>query len=152
MAAPWTAGLYLMEVPYPLLFGATGAALRYIPYLGPFRRGGPADRGQPGGASRMGGPPRVAGFFLALELFTNMVLETVLYADAAGVSNVALLVAVAFWTWLWGPIGLLLSIPLTVCVVVRGPARAGARVLSRLMSDAPTATGPELHPARSVAS
>ena len=57
---------------------------------------------------------------LALELFTNLVLETVLYAGAAGVSQVALLVAVAFWTWLWGPMGLLMATPLTVCLVVLG--------------------------------
>ncbi len=63
-------------------------------------------------------PLEVAGFFVALELFTNLVLETVLYAGAAGVSQVALLVAIAFWTWLWGPLGLVLATPLTVCLVV----------------------------------
>ena len=98
----------------------------------------------------MEGPLWVAGFFLALELFTNMVLETVLFADAAGVSNVALLVAVAFWTWIWGPIGLLLSIPLTVCVVVVGRHVPGLEFLSRLMTDAEAPAGPELRPARSA--
>ena len=52
--------------------------------------------------------------FVAVELFTNLVLETVLYAGAAGVSQVALLIAVAAWTWLWGSMGLLLATPLTV--------------------------------------
>ena len=58
--------------------------------------------------------------FVVLELFTNMVLETGLYAGAAGVSQVALLVSLAFWTWLWGPLGLLMATPLTVCLVVLG--------------------------------
>ena len=69
-----------------------------------------------------------------------MVLETVLYADAAGVSQVALLIAVAFWTWLWGPIGLLLATPLTVCVVVVGRHMPGLDFLSMLMADAPALT------------
>jgi methylmalonyl-CoA mutase cobalamin-binding subunit len=53
-----------------------------------------------------------------LELFTSTVLEVLLYARSAGVSEVALLVALAFWTWAWGPIGLLVATPLTVCLVV----------------------------------
>ncbi|HEY7057643.1 MAG TPA: AI-2E family transporter, partial [Vicinamibacterales bacterium] len=101
-------GLYLFGVPYALFFGATGAALRFIPYIGPIgAAAGPlflALAALPGWK----GPIEVAGFFVALELFTNLVLETVLYAGAAGVSQVALLVAVAFWTWLWGPLGLVL--------------------------------------------
>ena len=68
------------------------------------------------------------GLFVVLELFTNLVLETVLYAGAAGVSQVALLVSVAFWTWLWGPLGLLMATPLTVCLVVLGKHVPGPRV------------------------
>ena len=51
-------------------------------------------------------------------LFTSAVLEVLLYARSAGVSEVGLLVAIAFWAWVWGPIGLLLATPLTVCLVV----------------------------------
>jgi hypothetical protein len=77
------------------------------------------------------------GLFVALELFTNLVLETVLYAGAAGVSQVALLVAVAAWTWLWGSMGLLLATPLTVCLVVLGKHVPGLDFLSTLMADSP---------------
>ena len=78
-------------------------------------------------------PPSRAGpvrsgwwaLFVVLELFTNLVLETVLYAGAAGVSQVALLVSLAFWTWLWGPLGLLMATPLTVCLVVLGKHVSG---------------------------
>jgi hypothetical protein len=79
----------------------------------------------------------VIGLFVVLELFTNMVLETVLYAGAAGVSQVALLVSVAFWTWLWGPLGLLMATPLTVCLVVLGKHVPGLEFVGTLMADTP---------------
>ena len=118
-----------------LFFGATGAALRFIPYLGPVgAAAGPillALAALPGWTR----PLEVAGFFVALELFTNLVLETVLYAGAAGISQVALLVAIAFWTWLWGPLGLVLSTPLTVCLVVMSKHVPGLGFIDLLMSD-----------------
>jgi predicted PurR-regulated permease PerM len=52
-----------------------------------------------------------SGLFVGLELVTNSVLEPLLYGHSTGISQVALLVAVLFWTWLWGPVGLLLSTP-----------------------------------------
>jgi predicted transcriptional regulator len=79
---------------------------------------------------------------VVLELFTNLVLETVLYAGAAGVSQVALLVSVAFWTWLWGPLGLLMATPLTVCLVVLGKNVPGLEFVGTLMADTP-ALAPE---------
>ena len=80
--------------------------------------------------------------FVVLELFTNLVLETVLYAGAAGVSQVALLMSVAFWTWLWGPLGLLMATPLTVCLVVLGKHVPGLEFVGTLMADTP-ALAPE---------
>lgn len=134
------AGLYLLGVPYPLFWGATGAALRFIPYVGPIiAAGGPillALAALPGWTV----PLEVVAFYVALELFTNLVLETVLYADAAGVSQVALLVAVAFWTWLWGPLGLMMATPLTVCIIVIGKHVRGLEFLGTLLSDAPALT------------
>ena len=88
------------------------------------------------------GPLWVMGLFVVLELFTNLVLETVLYAGAAGVSQVALLVSVAFWTWLWGPLGLLMATPLTVCLVVLGKHVPGLEFVGMLMADTP-ALAPE---------
>jgi hypothetical protein len=124
-------------VPYPLLWAALGAALRFIPYLGPVAAAaGPiliSLAALPGWTR----PLSVVGLFVVAELFTNLVLETVLYAGAAGVSQVALLVAVAAWTWLWGSMGLLLATPLTVCLVVLGKHVAGLEFLSTLMADSP---------------
>ena len=82
------------------------------------------------------------GLFVVLELFTNLVLETALYAGAAGVSQVALLISVAFWTWLWGPLGLLMATPLTVCLVVLGKHVPGLAFVGTLMADTP-ALAPE---------
>ena len=80
-------------------------------------------------------PWLVTGLFVGLELFTNLVVEPYFYAGAAGVSQVGLLVAVAFWTWLWGPLGLLLATPLTVCIVVIGKYVPGFEFLATLLSD-----------------
>jgi len=130
-------GLYLLDVPYPLLWGCFGAIARFIPYLGPLlASAGPlgiAFAALPGWS----GLAWVAAYLGVLELITNFVLETVLYAGAAGVSQVALLVAVAFWTWLWGPLGLLMATPLTVCLVVMGKHVRGLEFVATLMSDTP---------------
>jgi predicted PurR-regulated permease PerM len=134
------AGLWLIGVPYFLLWAALAAALRFIPYVGPLVAAvaplAVALAALPGWTR----PVYVALLFVALELVTNIVLETVLYAGAAGVSQVGLLVSVAFWTWLWGPMGLLLATPLTVCVVVLGKYVSGLEFLATLMSDRPTMT------------
>jgi len=135
-------GLYLLGVPYPLVWGALGAALRYIPYVGPAIGAGAPILASLAALPGWTGPLSVMGMFVVLELFTNLVLETVLYAGAAGVSQVALLVSVAFWTWLWGPLGLLMATPLTVCVVVLGRHVPGLSSLGTLMADTP-ALAPE---------
>jgi len=130
-------GLYLIGVPYPLLWAVLGAALRFIPYVGPIIGAGApiviALAALPGWTK----PLWTMAMFIGVELFTNLVLETVLYAGAAGVSQVALLIAVAFWTWLWGPMGLLMATPLTVCLVVLGKHVPGLEFLSTLMADLP---------------
>ena len=100
-------GLYFLGVPYPLVWAALGAALRFIPYLGPVLGAGAPILVSLAALQGWAGPLGVVALFVVLELFTNLVLETVLYAGAAGVSQVALLMSVAFWTWLWGPLGLL---------------------------------------------
>ena len=133
-------GLFLVGTPYPILWASLGAALRFIPYLGPWIAAGAPTlitlAALPGWTPTMW----VGGMFIVVELFTNLVLETVLYAGVAGVTQTALLIAVAFWTWLWGPLGLLLATPLTVCVVVLGKHVAGLRAMSTFMSDEPPLT------------
>ena len=137
------AGLYLLGVPYALLWGVAGAALRFVPYFGPLVAAAApiliSLATSPGWERPLG----VVGFFVALELFTNFVLETALYAGSAGVSQVALLVSVAFWTWLWGLPGLLIAMPLTVCLAVLGKHVRGLEFVSTLLADTP-ALSPEM--------
>jgi len=130
-------GLWWIGVPYPLLWAALAAALRFIPYLGPIAAAAGPILISLAALSGWTKPLLVVGLFLVLELFTNLVLETVLYAGAAGVSQVALLVAVGTWTWLWGSMGLLLATPLTVCLVVLGKHVPGFEFLSTLIADSP---------------
>jgi len=137
-------GLMVIGVPYALLWAVLAGALRFIPYVGPFIGAGApivvSLAVLPGWAPGL----YVVALFILLELFTNLVLETYLYAGAAGVSQVALLIAVAFWSWLWGPIGLLLATPLTVCLVVLGKHVSGFSAIATLMADAP-ALEPPVH-------
>jgi predicted PurR-regulated permease PerM len=135
-------GLYVLGVPYPLVWAALGAALRFIPYIGPVLGAGAPILVSLAALEGWAGPLWVMGLFVVLELFTNLVLETVLYAGAAGVSQVALLASLAFWTWLWGPLGLLLATPLTVCLVVLGKHVPGLEFVGMLMADTP-ALAPE---------
>jgi predicted PurR-regulated permease PerM len=135
-------GLYFFGVPYPLVWAALGAALRFIPYIGPLLGAGAPILVSLAALQGWVRPLGVVSFFVVLELITNLVLETVLYAGAAGVSQVALLASVAFWTWLWGPLGLLMATPLTVCFVVLGKHVPGLEFVGTLMADIP-ALAPE---------
>ena len=135
-------GLYALGVPYPLVWATLGAALRFIPYVGPVIGAGAPILVSLAALPGWWGPLWVVSLFVVLELFTNLVLETVLYAGAAGVSQVALLVSLAFWTWLWGPLGLLMATPLTVCLVVLGKHLPGLEFVGLLMADTP-ALAPE---------
>jgi AI-2E family transporter len=133
-------GLFLIGVPYALLWATLSATLRFIPYVGPW-----IGAAMPVVVSVAAFPGWdktlwVVGLYAGLELLTNLVLETLLYAGAAGVSQVALLVAVAFWTWLWGPLGLLMATPLTVCLVVLGKHVPGVEFVATLMADTPALT------------
>ncbi len=130
-------GLYVLGVPYPLVWGALGAVLRFIPYVGPVLGAGAPILVSLAATDGWTVPVYVISLFVVLELFTNLVLETVLYAGAAGVSPVALLVSVAFWTWLWGPLGLLMATPLTVCLVVLGKHVPGLEAVGTLLADKP---------------
>ena len=113
-------GLYLIGVPSAILWGILATALRFIPYIGPW-----IAAAMPIGLSLAIStgwvtPLLTVGLFVVLELFSNNVLEPWLYGKHTGVSAVAVLVAAVFWLWLWGPVGLLLATPLTVCLLVIG--------------------------------
>jgi predicted PurR-regulated permease PerM len=129
--------LHLIGVPYAALWGFFAAVLRFIPYVGPFAAAIMPTVLSLAAFQGWLWPMLVVGIFVALELGCNMVLEPLLYAESAGVSEVGLLVAVAFWTWLWGPIGLVLATPLTVCVVVFAKYVPRMNFIGVLMSEEP---------------
>jgi predicted PurR-regulated permease PerM len=113
-------GLSILGLPNAALWGGMAAALRFIPYLGvaasavlPLALAFAVD---PGWSMLFW----TAGLFVALELVVGNLVEPWLYGPSTGLSAVALIVSVIFWTWLWGTIGLLLATPLTVCIAVIG--------------------------------
>jgi predicted PurR-regulated permease PerM len=113
-------GLYLIGVPNSILWGIFSATLRFIPYLGPWLAAVmPIALSMAVSTGWMATILTVL-LFVLLELFNNNLLEPWLYGKNTGVSPVAVILAAVFWAWLWGPMGLLLATPLTVCVLVVG--------------------------------
>ena len=113
-------GFFLIGAPYAMLWGFLAAVLRFIPYAGPTIAAVLPSALSLAVFPGWGQPLLVIGLILLLELASNMIMEPLLYGQSAGVSEVALLVAVAFWTWLWGAVGLILATPVTVCIGVLG--------------------------------
>jgi predicted PurR-regulated permease PerM/methylmalonyl-CoA mutase cobalamin-binding subunit len=117
---PFGIALYFIGIPNAALFGLLGMVLRFIPYAGVW-----VALAMPAvlafAISDTWTPVLwTVGTFFVLETLLAYVVEPWLYGKSAGLSPIAIILAVVFWTWLWGPIGLLLATPLTVCVSVLG--------------------------------
>jgi len=137
-------GLYLIGIPHALLWGALGALLRLIPYVGTL--------------IAVAFPVAVAlavfpgwmhallsfAVFLVLELILANILEPWLYGAQTGISSLAILVAAVFWAMLWGSVGLILSTPLTVCLMLVGRYVPQLDFLEVLLGDEPVLK-PEEH-------
>jgi predicted PurR-regulated permease PerM len=130
-------GLYFIGVPNSVLWGALSMALRFVPYVGIWVAAALPTMLSFAIFDDLTRPAIVIAMFVGLELFSYLVLEPWLYGSRTGVSPIALLVAAAFWTWLWGPIGLLLAIPITVLLVVMGKHIPQLGFLHVLMGDQP---------------
>jgi predicted PurR-regulated permease PerM len=130
-------GLTLIGLPNALLWGFLAAILKFIPYLGPWV------------AAALPVAQSMAVFgdwrhmlltillFALIELVTSNAIEPWLYGASTGVTPMALIVAAVFWTWLWGWVGLMLSTPLTVCLVVMGKYLPQLEFLNVLLGDEP---------------
>ncbi|WP_434623061.1 AI-2E family transporter [Azospirillum sp. B2RO_4] len=134
---PIGVGLWLLGVPNPLLWGLLATALRFIPFLGPVIASAfpillsfAVDTGWTL-------PLLCIALFVAVELFSNNVVEPWLYGTATGLSSLAIIVAAVVWTTLWGPVGLLLATPLTVCLVVLGRHVPQLHFLEVMLGDRP---------------
>jgi predicted PurR-regulated permease PerM len=131
------AGLLVIGVPNPGLWGILAALLRFVPYIGaPIAAIFPialAIAVDPGWSMLLW----TLGLFLGAELIIGQLIEPLLFGHSTGLSALAIVVAAVFWTWLWGPVGLLLSTPLTVCLVVLGRHVESLQFLNVLLSDEP---------------
>jgi predicted PurR-regulated permease PerM len=119
-AIPVGIGLWVIGVPNAPLWALLALVLRFVPYIGPVIATifplALALAVDPGWTMVLW----TVALFVVLELVSNNVVEPWLYGSRTGLSPLAIIVSAIFWTWLWGPLGLLLSTPLTVCLVVLG--------------------------------
>jgi predicted PurR-regulated permease PerM len=133
-------GLFLIGVPYALLFGVLAGVLRFVPYVGVWVAGGSAALVSLAVFDGWREPLMVLALFALVELTIYLVIEPLVYSHSAGVSPLALLITLAFWTWLWGPIGLILGTPLTVCLVALGRHIPEMQFIVVLFGDEPVVT------------
>ena len=132
---PVAVGLYFIGVPNAMLWGAFAIVLRFIPYIGPWVAAAFPIALSLATSPGWMAPVLTIGLFVVLEILSNNVMEPWLYGSSTGISPIALIVAAVFWTWLWGPIGLVLATPLTVCLVVMGRHVPRLNFLSVVLSD-----------------
>jgi len=130
-------GLWFIGIPSPFLWGFLAAVLRFIPYVGPWIAAILPIALSLAAYEGWSRPVATIGLFVVLELVSNNIIEPWLYGQGTGVSTVGIIVAALFWTWLWGPLGLVLSLPITVCVTVLGRYTPGLKFVTVLLSDEP---------------
>jgi len=130
-------GLFLIGIPYPALWGFLAAVLRFVPFVGTLLAtllpAMLAFAQYPGWWQTLA----TIGLFLGLDALAAYLVEPVVIGSKTGVSSIAMLVSAIFWAWLWGPVGLVLSTPMTVCLAVLGKHVARLEFLSVLLSDEP---------------
>ena len=130
-------GLSAIGVPSPAVWGVLSGILRFVPYVGSvlaaFGPLGLAAAMDPGWSKAA----YVALLYLVVEPLTGYVVEPLLYGHSTGLSPVSVIIAAVFWTWIWGPIGLILSTPLTLCLVVLGRHAKPLEFFDVLLGDRP---------------
>jgi predicted PurR-regulated permease PerM len=136
-------GLAAIGVPNALLWGTLTAVLRFVPYVGVWLAALLAAllaaAVTPGWSLML----LTIGLFAAVEIIVSQLVEPQLYGHATGLSPLAVVVAAIFWSWLWGPMGLVLSTPLTLCLVVAGRHVRSLSLLEILLGDTPALTMPQ---------
>jgi predicted PurR-regulated permease PerM len=136
-------GLWLIGVPYPLLWGMMATVLRFAPFIGPVLAAVLPIALSIAVAAGWSMLLWTAALFIVLELISNNIVEPWLYGSQTGLSPIAIILAAIIWTWLWGPMGLLLSTPLTVCLVVLGRHVPQFAFLNVLLGSEPALTPEE---------
>jgi hypothetical protein len=131
------AGLALIGVPGAVLWGALAAALRFLPYFGPWIAAALPILVSIAAFHGWTQPLYTLGLLVGLELITNNVLEPWLYGGSVGLSPFGVVFSAVFWTWLWGIPGLIIATPLTACLVVAGRYVHTLRYFHVLLGDQP---------------
>lgn len=144
-------GLFAIGIPTAALWGILAGILRFVPYIGaligaalPIAVAAAVD---PGWTMLI----QTALLFVLVEPIVGHFLEPMVYGRSTGLSPVALVLAATFWTWLWGPIGLVLATPITVCLVVLGRHVKGLAFIEVLLGDRPVLTPDQLFYQRTLA-
>ena len=138
-----TLALWLIGIPSPIVWGVLAGLMRFVPFIGsyiaaafPILLAAAAD---PGWSTIL----ITAALFLASELTMGQVIEPLVFGRGTGVSPLAVIVSTVFWTWIWGPLGLLLAMPITVCLAVLGRHVEGLQFFEILLGDEPALTPEE---------
>jgi predicted PurR-regulated permease PerM len=144
-------GLMLIGIPSPVLWGILAAVLRFVPYIGSIISAAfplvLAVAVDPGWSMLAW----TALLFLIAEPIVGQIVEPMVYGRSTGLSPVAVVVSATFWTALWGPIGLVLATPLTVCLVVLGRHVDRLSFLDVMFGDRPALSPPEIFYQRMLA-
>lgn len=130
-------GLFALGLPFALTWGVLGALLRFIPYAGAWVATTVPVMVSLAIFDGWTKPLMIVGLFAITETLIAFVLEPLFFARSAGVSSIAILISVAFWAWLWGPIGLALATPLTVWLVVFSHTIRGLEFIGILVDEDP---------------
>jgi predicted PurR-regulated permease PerM len=134
------AALWLIGVPSPIAWGIIAGLMRFVPYVGAYLAAALplliAAAIDPGWTTFM----MVLVLFVVGELIMGQVVEPLVFGHGTGVTPIAVIASTVFWTWLWGPLGLLLAMPMTVCLAVLGRHVEGLEFLDVLLGDKPALT------------
>ncbi len=133
-------GLFLIGVPGPVLWGLVGTLARFVPYAGVFIAGVVPLLLAAGVDPSWHAAALTLALYLVTEPVMGQVVEPLAYGHSTGLSPASVVVAAIFWTWIWGPIGLLLATPLTLCLVVLGRHVKRLEFLDVLLGDRPALT------------
>ena len=140
---PMALGLWLIGVPAAILWGMVAVVMRFVPYVGPMLSSiFPlllAFAVDPSWNMVLW----TLGLIVVLELISNNIVEPLLYGSSTGLSTLSIILAATFWTTLWGPIGLILSTPLTACLLVLAHYIPALKFLEILLGSAPVLDAPQ---------
>jgi predicted PurR-regulated permease PerM len=138
-----TLALWLIGIPSPIVWGVLAGLMRFVPFIGPYIAAAfpilLAAAVDPDWSTVL----ITAALFLVTEVAMGQVVEPLVFGRGTGITPVAVIISTVFWTWLWGPLGLLLAMPITVCLAVLGRHVEGLEFFEILLGDEPALTPEE---------